>query len=925
MVEQTITTQCCIAGGGPAGMMPGFLLARGGIFFKLHRSRSASHFFTLRFCVHGLDSYRPTPVGDIVIRFANGGYAPGVLSCGLGQTMSDVIVSIRRTLLSCTSLTCHGLMALGATLVSATPGHADELVVLRKLSNVVELNHQEFAVLTTSLALLGFSVVAAILLMRTRVRAAKSEALLRSDIQGLQIEADRYRALLFAEPQILISWAAGDNRPEISGDISLVMARDSQAQRILAFGTWLPPEPALRMDHAVDALREAGEGFLLNLTTSTGHAFEAMGRAVGGQAIVRIRELGGLRRELAETHLRHKALLEETEMLRGFAAAAPWPIWAKRAKDGLKGGLAYANAAYARATEAVSVADAIQRDLELLDSAGRAEMDRALSDTAAFTARLPIVVGGERRFYDVQALNVGGGSVGMAIDASEANALSEALVRMADAHRRTLDQLSSGVAVFDGRRRLAFYNDSYRRLWDLDRAFLDSNPDDSSVLDRLRAARKLPEQPDFRAWKVRLHEAYRAVEAEKDTWYLPDGRAVSVVTTPNPEGGVTYLFDDVTEGLDLARRYDGLIRVQRETLDNLGEALAVFGSNGRAQLFNPAFASMWKLSAEALGEQPHIDTVETWCRPLFDDAASWRIIREAVTRIGNRVAVPLKLERRDGSVLDCMTMPLPDGATMLTFQDITATENVERALRERNEALETADQIKVDFVHHVSYELRSPLTTIIGFAHLLNDPITGPLMPKQAEYLNYITTSTNSLFALINNILDLASIDAGAMTLEIGPVDIRKAIDNAAEGIQDRLARDHIELKIDVDPNIGTFVADGGRVVQVLYNLLANAVGFSPQDSEITLSAGRTDHHVTFAVTDRGPGIPSEVKDKVFDWFESHSNGSRHRGAGLGLPLVKSFVELHGGRVRVDSTINKGTTVTCDFPLDQAAHRNAAE
>jgi signal transduction histidine kinase len=488
---------------------------------------------------------------------------------------------------------------------------------------------------------------------------------------------------------------------------------------------------------------------------------------------------------------------------------------------------------------------------------------------------------------------------------------------MAEAHRRTLDQLSSGVAVFDGQRRLAFYNDSYRRLWDLDRAFLDSNPADSSVLDRLRAARKLPEQPDFRAWKAKLHEAYRAVEPEKDLWYLPDGRALSVVTTPNPEGGVTYLFDDVTES--------GLIRVQRETLDSLAEAVAVFGSNGRAQLFNPAFARMWKLSPDAMREQPHIETVETWCRPLFDDASTWRTIRDAITRIDNRIQVPLKLERKDGSVLDCMAMPLPDGATMLTFQDITDTENVERALRERNEALETADQMKVDFVHHVSYELRSPLTTIIGFAHLLNDPATGPLVPKQAEYLNYITASTDSLFALINNILDLASIDAGAMTLELGPVDVRRTIDSAAEGIQDRLARDRIKLRIEVDPNIGSFIADGSRVVQVLYNLLANAVGFSPQDSTVTLSAMRTEHHVVFSVTDFGPGIPADVKEKVFDWFESHSNGSRHRGAGLGLPLVKSFVELHGGKVRVDSTVGRGTTVTCDFPVDQAAHRNAAE
>jgi PAS domain-containing protein len=316
---------------------------------------------------------------------------------------------------------------------------------------------------------------------------------------------------LFAEPQILISWAAGDNRPQISGDTSLLLPQDSQhqsPQRILAFGTWLPPEPALQMDHAVDALREAGEGFLLNLSTSNGHAVEAMGRAIGGQAIVRIRELNGLRRELAETNLRHKALLEETEMLRGFAAAAPWPIWAKYTK----GGLTYANAAYARAADATSVTDAINRDVELLDSADRNDMDRALSGAATFTARLPIVVSGERRIYDVHAMNVGDGRAGIAIDASEATALSAALVRMAEAHRRTLDQLSSGVAVFDGQRRLAFYNDSYRRLWDLDRTFLDSNPDDSSVLDRLRAARKLPEQPDFRAWKAKLHEAYRAVE-----------------------------------------------------------------------------------------------------------------------------------------------------------------------------------------------------------------------------------------------------------------------------------------------------------------------------------------------------------------------------------------------------------------------------
>ncbi|WP_316233913.1 sensor histidine kinase [Bradyrhizobium sp. SZCCHNR1098] len=835
--------------------------------------------------------------------------------------MSGVIVVMRRTLLSCTSLARKGLMGLAATaLAPATPGFAGGGVPADAITTLFELSRPDVAEVTAMLALLGFSVVAAVALVRTRLAAGRKEARLRADIAELQLQADRYRALLFAEPQILIAWPAGGHRPQISGDTAMLVPQD-QPQRILAFGTWLPPEPALQLDRAVDALREAGEGFMLNLTTSHGHAIEAMGRAIGGQAIVRIRELSGLRRELAETQLRFKALGEETESLRALASALPWPIWARQAN----GALAYVNAAYARAADARDVPDAIGRNIELLDSADRTDLQRALGANGRFEGRLPIVTGGERRMYDVRAFMLGHGSAGVAIDASEAAALDAAVVRMREAHRRTLDQLSSGVAVFDGQRRLAFYNDSYRRLWGLDPAFLDSQPDDSSVLDRLRAARKLPEQADFRAWKAKLHEAYRAVEAAKDTWFLPDGRALSVVTTPNPEGGVTYLFDDVTESFALARRFDGLIRVQRETLDSLAEGVAVFGSNGRVELFNPAFAKMWRLSPDQLREHPHIDTVESWCHQLYDDAVAWRTIREAITSIENRLDVALKLERKDGSVLDCMSRPLPDGATMLTFQDITDTENVERALRESNEALEAAGQMKIDFVHHVSYELRAPLTTIIGFAHFLSDPSTGPLTPKQAEYLDYVTKSTNALLALTNNILDLATIDAGAMKLELGPVDAAKAIEAAAEGVQDRLATDRIRLTIAVDPDVGSFVGDERRVVQVLYNLLANAVGFSPPDSSVAVSARRTDHSVIFAVTDSGPGIPPEVKDKVFEWFESHSQGSRHRGAGLGLSLVRSFVELHGGRVRMDSVVGKGTTVTCDFPTDHVAQRNAAE
>jgi signal transduction histidine kinase len=299
-------------------------------------------------------------------------------------------------------------------------------------------------------------------------------------------------------------------------------------------------------------------------------------------------------------------------------------------------------------------------------------------------------------------------------------------------------------------------------------------------------------------------------------------------------------------------------------------------------------------------------------------------LRSAVTAIDSREPIAARIERRDGVMIDMTSMPLPDGATLVTFQDITDSVNVERVLRERNEALVAADAIKIDFVHHVSYELRSPLTNIIGFAHFLGDPTFGPLTDKQREYLGYITASTNALLAIINNILDLATIDAGAMRLDLGEVDIRASMDAAAEGVQDRLVKNGITLSIRADAAIGSFTADERRLRQVLFNLLSNAVGFSPAGETVTLNAERRPEAVVFSVSDRGPGIPPDAKDKVFDWFESDPRGSQHRGPGLGLTLVRSFVELHGGTVSIESVVGQGTTVTCVFPVAQELKKSAA-
>jgi len=283
------------------------------------------------------------------------------------------------------------------------------------------------------------------------------------------------------------------------------------------------------------------------------------------------------------------------------------------------------------------------------------------------------------------------------------------------------------------------------------------------------------------------------------------------------------------------------------------------------------------------------------------------------------------MHRRDGTVFDCAAQPLPDGATLLTFIDMTASVNVERALTEKNDALERASRLRDEFVHHVSYELRSPLTNVIGFTQLLGDETVGALNPRQREYAGHIMRSSSALLAILNDILDLASIDTGALELTRDMVDIRETIEAAARGIEDRLAESSLRLEIDAPQDLGGFLADGKRVRQILFNLLSNAVGFSSPGQTIRVSARKTDGEVMLQVSDQGRGIPPEVKEKVFDRFESHTLGTRHRGVGLGLSIVRSFVELHGGRVDLVSNPGAGTTVICILPTDGAPRRLAAE
>ena len=489
-----------------------------------------------------------------------------------------------------------------------------------------------------------------------------------------------------------------------------------------------------------------------------------------------------------------------------------------------------------------------------------------------------------------------------------------------DAHFRSFDRLATAFAVFDGNQRLAHYNQAYVDLWHLDSDWLATLPRDGEILDRLRQARRLEERADYRDWKRGWLSAYGTDKQVEDRWYLPDGRTLHVIADADGDGGVTYLYENVTEQIALESRYNALIQVQRETLDTLREGVAVFAPDGRLRLYNTAFATIWELNPRLLDAQPHVEDVIAWCRELYDAPEEWERTKAAVTAIvAERRPYESEFDRPDGTVLACAALPLPDGGTLLTYSDVTDTKRAERALIEKNEALEAADRLKSDFVSHVSYELRTPLNSMLGFAQMLAEPAFGPMSEKQREYVDDILSSGTTLRAIVDDILDLATIDAGTLELKLAPVNVPDLIEAARQGVEERLKQNDVRLDIEVAAAVNEFVADARRMTQILYNLLSNAIGFSAPGETVTLTCGREDSMIAFTVEDRGVGIPEDYQQAVFDRFESRSHGSRHRGAGLGLSIVKSLAELHGGTISLVSVPGQGTQVTVRLPLKQEA------
>jgi signal transduction histidine kinase len=623
--------------------------------------------------------------------------------------------------------------------------------------------------------------------------------------------------------------------------------------------------------------------------------------------------------ERAKLSLRLRQTEAALTSLTQVIEAAPFPMW-YRGPD-LKLGLV--NSAFVYAVEGKDAGDVIDRGAELIDAEGEdsaiASAKQAHDNQRVVSRMQPAIIRGERRMLRIVDVPLSTGAVaGFAVDVQDLEDARAELARYIESQRELADRMTAGTAQFDADRTLSFFNRPFAVMTQLDPEWLAEQPEFDRLIDRMRDEQRLPETRDFPAWKEERRGWFTSAdEVIEEEWMLANGDHVRVVAQPLPDGGLRLFLEDRTEQLRLASARDTLLRVRAATFDNLYEAISVFASDGRLYVWNRRFIDDWDLDEEWLSTHPRIDElVPAMARKLVNPTAAAQI-REMVRQTTNeRQSANGRISMTDGRHFQFAAVPLPDGNALFTMVDMTDSTRIEAALRERATALEEADRVKTDFVANMSYELRTPLTSIGGFAELLGGNYAGELTPKARDYVSAILESVDRLSKLINDVLDLTTGDTRGVALEKERVDIAGLCRAAIETAKARAAEKSQKLEVEISPAAGHVFADARRLRESLEHVLQNAIAYTDRKGRISLSADGDKKQAVIQIRDNGPGIEAEDVPRVFNRFDRVTEaGVRGEAAlGLGLPLTQQFIEAHGGTVELDSRRGEGTTVTLTIP-----------
>lgn len=637
----------------------------------------------------------------------------------------------------------------------------------------------------------------------------------------------------------------------------------------------------------------------------------------GGAALVWVFDFSDSESELVQLRDEARRAQEDFAALVGLIEAAPMPMWFR----GPDGELRLVNSAYVEAVAGDDAREVVADGVELIEAVDGLTAKQIALQAAA--QNLPIerivaaTINGERRSLRVSDLPLGQeGIAGYAVDIEDMEQLGRDFRAFRDAQRSMLDQLSAGVAQFDARRQLTFANQPFLRIFGLKPAVLIDPSPFERLLDLARDGGKVPEARDFPAWRREKAEWFLSSEAQEEAWSLADGTHLRVVAQPLPDGGLLLIAEDRTEQLRLSANRDTLLRTRTATFDSLFESIAVFAPDGRLQLWNRRFAADWGLDDRLLDGHPRIDK-------LLERIAARLKKPERAKTVGDVVRAAT-LDRRqtggravlaDGRTLEFAGVPLPDGNGLLTVLDITDSQKAEEALKQRAAALEEADALKTRFLANMSYEFRTPLTSIGGFAELLEAGLGGELSEQGRDYVGAILASVERLGEQIESALDLSQSEAGLLPLVSEEVELYPLVTKLVEDRSTRIRDAGLTLDLRGDKGVGRINGDARRLARAIGHVLDNAIAATPTGGRILVELSGRKGRARIVISDNGPGMDAPTLARALEGIKLSADGKAvERRQGLGLPLARRLVEAHGGKLELLSEPGQGTAAIIDLP-----------
>ena len=618
-------------------------------------------------------------------------------------------------------------------------------------------------------------------------------------------------------------------------------------------------------------------------------------------------ELGRLRKETARARTDFSALV-------GLIEAAPMPMWFRGPDMALR----LVNRAYVEAVAARDAAQVVERQIELIevvDGLSSAQIaQQAHARDTPIERDIQATVGTQRRTLRVSDLPLGTeGVAGYAVDIEDMEEQARALRAFQEAQRSMLEQFSVGVAQFDHDRRLAFCNQPFQRIFALPPSVHLDPPDFDRFLDLARDKDRLPEARDFPAWRAELHNWFVSGSVVEDAWNLTDHTYLRIVAQPMPDGGLVLLAEDRSEQLALSATRDTLLRTRTATFDSLFESLCVFAPDGRMQLWNRSFPEIWGLPEGYLDTHPRVEHLLERIAAKLERPAQQKAIGEVVRSATlDRRQRGGRVQLGDGRTLEFAGVPLPDGNGLLTVIDVTDSARSEQALRERASALEEADAVKTRFLANMSYEFRTPLTSIGGFAELLHGGVAGPLSDQAKEYVQAILTSVERLSQQIESVLDLTQSEAGLLPMASDEIDLLEFATHVVRTREDAIEAKNLTLDLRGDKSGGLVTGDRRQLTRALTNVLDNAITAAPAGGRILVALERRKSGRRIVVSDNGAGMRPADLARALEGYRLGETGENKRG--LGLPLARQMIEAHGGRLEIQSEKGAGTTVTISLP-----------